>query len=669
MKAIVGISLRLLRGGGKRDRKSILLAIIAYTVTTALLLVVLGGLHGFSKRAEDASAWKVSTVSDSVSDSDGTSGLPEIAANREPAGGKSMTVIDIVPGKNNPVPPGMSTSPNPGEVYVSPALANLMDSLPDSRLADRYSGPVKTLNPKSLPTSNTLLAVVGKKQLNHSAHDDYAWDVLAPTYFTGFAEPNASLAMGADDTASLGVDETAPLYLGLAWLAVLLMAVPLITLGGAAARLGVSRRNARLAALRLAGATPRQVVGMTVIESIVHAGIGAIAGACLSFALLPIVGLIPFQGTGFAMADLWIGLLPMMGVLAGIVILAGVSAAIGLRRVVVSPLGVANRTTPPRVTWVRAAVFAAAIIGWNFLAQSPVHLGASVVLVALACVFGVVNLIGPWLITMLARLRAGRANKATDLLAARRLLDDPKSAWRSVSGLALASFVAAIVCVMPAMTSGLQDRPTTLSVTAQSEPAAKQLEITVHHRLDDAGVAAKISHENSNLRVTLESDSPAAEDKASTILSETAPGPVTSSEARQQSQATLLPDIRTGVLLTLLITFVIAAASVGIAQAASTLDRRRLYQLMRLAGTERRTLDTVRFKTTLWPLLLTCIVSAGLGLLFTFPLLGGMIARPSGILLLFGTLIGGIVLVLAASAASRPILNEVLRDDPASLPS
>src|SRR5690606_14457782 len=45
-------------------------------------------------------------------------------------------------------------------------------------------------------------------------------------------------------------------YVWLAWIAVVLLFVPLLTLGGAAARLGVSRRDARLATLRLLGVTP-----------------------------------------------------------------------------------------------------------------------------------------------------------------------------------------------------------------------------------------------------------------------------------------------------------------------------------------------------------------------------------------------------------------------------
>ncbi|WP_448631055.1 hypothetical protein [Cellulomonas soli] len=50
-------------------------------------------------------------------------------------------------------------------------------------------------------------------------------------------------------------------YVLFAWTALVLLVVPLVTLGGAAARLGVSRRDARLATLRLLGATPAKSSG------------------------------------------------------------------------------------------------------------------------------------------------------------------------------------------------------------------------------------------------------------------------------------------------------------------------------------------------------------------------------------------------------------------------
>ncbi len=65
----------------------------------------------------------------------------------------------------------------------------------------------------------------------------------------------------------------------LAVLALVLLAVPLITLGAAAARLTSRRRNDRLATLRLLGASTRELWSLTVLEATTIAAAGAVAGS------------------------------------------------------------------------------------------------------------------------------------------------------------------------------------------------------------------------------------------------------------------------------------------------------------------------------------------------------------------------------------------------------
>ena len=68
---------------------------------------------------------------------------------------------------------------------------------------------------------------------------------------------------------------------------------------------------------------------------------------------------------------------------------------------------------------------------------------------ALAVVVLGVNLVGPWVIQLLARPLTRTSNPAT-LLSMRRLAAAPKSAWRNVSGLALLGLITAFTIVMPA---------------------------------------------------------------------------------------------------------------------------------------------------------------------------------------------------------------------------
>ena len=250
------------------------------------------------------------------------------------------------------------------------------------------------------------------------------------------------------------VNDTA-FYVVLAWIAVVLLVVPLAALGGAAARLGVSRRDARLATLRLLGVTPREVVALTVVETAVQGLVGAALGAVGYGALLPVWTRIPFQGRAFGIDELWVGW-PALGLaLLAVPLLAAVSGAASLRRVVVSPLGVARRTTPPGLRWVRALAVLAAVVAFMVLANVAGMLGPGiavlVLLGALAAVFGTLNLVGPWTLAMVGRLMARLARRPATLLAARRLLDDPRAAWRVVGGLGLAAFVAGVLSVLPSL--------------------------------------------------------------------------------------------------------------------------------------------------------------------------------------------------------------------------
>ena len=114
---------------------------------------------------------------------------------------------------------------------------------------------------------NTVLALAPRFQ-RAGGRDARVTTGLAITAFavtTGLTLSVVGGLLGFSSRAALPVPEgqadDASVYVILAWIAVVLLVVPLLTLAGAAARLGVARRDARLATLRLLGATPREVVG------------------------------------------------------------------------------------------------------------------------------------------------------------------------------------------------------------------------------------------------------------------------------------------------------------------------------------------------------------------------------------------------------------------------
>jgi hypothetical protein len=241
-------------------------------------------------------------------------------------------------------------------------------------------------------------------------------------------------------------DETGEFYLSLAIIATALLVVPLITLGGSAARLSAKRRDERLATLRLLGAPASTVSVMTIAEAVVLAFVGTLVGVIGHLLLVPLVQLIPFRGKPLGGA-VWMGPWPIILVVIGVVVLAAGSSVLGLRRIIISPLGVRTRQQVPKVHWLRSVVAvgviaAVAIVMGNLAGIEDITIIVLVMGTGFAATLGVLNLVGPWIIGVLARRQVRTARTAVRLLAARQILESPKGAWRQVSGVAMTCFIA-----------------------------------------------------------------------------------------------------------------------------------------------------------------------------------------------------------------------------------
>ena len=79
---------------------------------------------------------------------------------------------------------------------------------------------------------------------------------------------------------------------------------PVLIFIGTATRLSAARREQRFAAIRLVGATPRQVSVISAVESTVAAVAGVAAGFGLFFLLRTPLAAIPFTGAPFFPSDL-----------------------------------------------------------------------------------------------------------------------------------------------------------------------------------------------------------------------------------------------------------------------------------------------------------------------------------------------------------------------------
>ena len=226
---------------------------------------------------------------------------------------------------------------------------------------------------------------------------------------------------------------------------------PVLIFIATATRLSAARREQRFAAMRLVGATRRQVSWLAATESTVAGVAGVAAGFGIFFLLrIPVAG-IPFIGQPFFPAELSLSPPDILAVAIGVPVAAAVAARLALRRVRISPLGVARRATPPPP---RAWQMLPLLAGFAELGFFTVHgkpaspAGQDLAFVpGFALIIVGLVLAGPWLTMATARVMARRTSRPGTLIAARRLADDPRAAFRAVSGLVLALFITTVAVV------------------------------------------------------------------------------------------------------------------------------------------------------------------------------------------------------------------------------
>lgn len=264
--------------------------------------------------------------------------------------------------------------------------------------------------------------------------------------------PELQAAFGDAPGAEGSLTQT---YVVLAIIACALLVMPVLSLGAGAARLGARGRSRRLASLRLIGMTGREVVAISVVETLVQAAMGVMIGAGLWLISLAAWQAVSFQGQAIAWHEMLLPWWLMLSVVAVLLVLAMLSTVLGLRQLRISPLGVAMQQTPGRLRGWRLIVFLGALIGFVAFAQVFIPVVRELNLTVYAMLAGMIllvvgglNLVGPWVLQLLARAGVPTSSPAR-LIAARRIIDDPRSAWRNVSGIALLGLISAFVALMP----------------------------------------------------------------------------------------------------------------------------------------------------------------------------------------------------------------------------
>ncbi|MFG2053879.1 FtsX-like permease family protein [Micromonospora sp. NPDC048930] len=322
-------------------------------------------------------------------------------------------------GPDAPLPPGLTAFPGDGEVVVSPALRELLDSPDRALLAPRLGGArvAGTIGPEGLAGPHELAFYLGRDSLP------------------------ADRAMRLDhfDAGGPG-EEFGPVLWLLVVVVVVVLLLPIVVFLGAAVRFGGEQRDRRLAALRLLGADAGMVRRIAAAEAGTAALLGLAVGAGFFLAGRQLAQLVSLYDISVFPGDLrpvpWL----VAVVALAVPLLAAGMALLALRRVVVTPLGVSRQATPARRRlWWRLLLPGAGLALLQPLADvrtaRTVATDSQVAAGSVLLLIGTVTLL-PWLVDVLVRrLRGGPPPWQ---LAVRRLQLDSTASARLVSGVAVA---------------------------------------------------------------------------------------------------------------------------------------------------------------------------------------------------------------------------------------
>ncbi len=234
-------------------------------------------------------------------------------------------------------------------------------------------------------------------------------------------------------------------------LALLLLCIPVLALAGQCSRLGAPARDRRLAAIRLAGATPRQVTAVAVTETAVASALGALLGIAVYAGGRALLhrpgpdGRLPLPTDQLPPAA------AIAAVVVGLPLLASVAAAVLLRRAAFTPFGVVRRqrTRPPNpwpaalvIPGVGAFVVIEPLARWFQRAEAPMPLWVLSLLLGGGGLLATIGVIlgTAWLSHTAGRILYARSRGPATLLAARRLMADPWTGSRV--------FAALLACVL-----------------------------------------------------------------------------------------------------------------------------------------------------------------------------------------------------------------------------
>ena len=450
------LGLQLTLRSGREALVRLLITAAAVAVGVALLLGVLAEFHAFQANAKQA-CWSCTTGAPVPSPLPSHGELWNDSVDFYQ--GQTITRLDVAPlGADAPVPPGITRLPTPGEYYASPALAALLKTVPADELGDRFPGHlIGTIGDTALNGANDLVIYIGYTPAALAAAAAPPPAKHAPA--TPAPVPGT---MWVTSIATAPPQEVfTPFFRYAFGVGVLAVLFPMLVLISTATRLAADRREERFAALRLVGGTPADIRVIASVESVVSAFCGAVLGVAIFLLVRPALAGAALIGTQYFESQLTPTVWGYLAMLVGVPVAAAVAALISLRRVQVSPLGVSRRATPKPPTFWRLATLVIGLGLYVYGLSKTTHksIGAPAYPGLLVTMIGLV-IAGPWLTSVASRLFGRLIPGSSALLSTRRLADNPKTAFRSVTGLVLAVFLGTMVGTLVPAVNATEATPT-----------------------------------------------------------------------------------------------------------------------------------------------------------------------------------------------------------------
>ena len=350
-------------------------------------------------------------------------------------------------------------TPRPGEYYLSKALADAVAEYPEDNILARFGKNTKYLGviPSEYTASPDALMIVRGASVEEVAESDaFTKSQGQPSYFADVYRTDAN---GLKSDAK--IDPVAVIVFGVGGTILLF---PIVIFVSVATQLGAAQREKRYAALRLIGATKRQVGRVLMLESLLASVVGVIIGLGAFWLLQAPLQDFKMDGMRFNPSDL-----ALTGTQYALIIglTLGLTMFVNwrrMRRAQISPLGVSRSVEKVKKlrAW-RALVPALGIAFFAWLSSKPGRdwLDANkesaipmllLTTALLLVMFGLI-LAGGWLTNKLSLLAARWANNASMLIAGKRTAVHSRTIFRSVSGVVLALFAGSFYLTA---TSGIE---------------------------------------------------------------------------------------------------------------------------------------------------------------------------------------------------------------------